>query len=555
MSFLKDIDGADFVRAVKAGCLLLETKRDHVDALNVFPVPDGDTGTNMYLTLLSAVKESEKNFSTVIGQVSKSVSVGSLMGARGNSGVILSQIFRGLAKSLTNKKTANAKDIAEALQEGANTAYKAVMKPAEGTILTVIREIAKSADKAVTKKNGDIIAVMLESIRTGYAVLEKTPDMLPVLKEAGVVDSGGQGLLFFLEGFVSGLAEENDIKLELYPDSKPASVKNEAPDNITLAFQYCTEVLIKGSNINTYTIKNHLTSLGDSMMVVDGDDLVKVHIHSNHPGQVLETCLRFGELSDIKINNMLEEVHEHRHVLMDTDANGIAAAEPSNQEIATASKNLGVVAVAAGEGIAEIFKSLGVDEIVTGGQTMNPSTQDILAAINKIAADNIIVFPNNSNILMAAEQTRQLSNKHIEIIPTKSVMQAIAVLIEYDPSGDLNEVAKLMKSGIKDVAYAEITAAVRASSANGISIEEGDWLGIVNGEIVTANADMQETITKVLEQIANEDKELITLLFGSDVSQEEAEQVRAHAENQFPEHEVELHYGGQAHYPYLLSAE
>ena len=555
MSFLKDIDGADFVRAVKAGCLLLETKRDHVDALNVFPVPDGDTGTNMYLTLLSAVKESEKNFSTVIGQVSKSVSVGSLMGARGNSGVILSQIFRGLAKSLTNKKTANAKDIAEALQEGANTAYKAVMKPAEGTILTVIREIAKSADKAVTKKNGDIIAVMLESIRTGYAVLEKTPDMLPVLKEAGVVDSGGQGLLFFLEGFVSGLAEENDIKLELYPDSKPASVKNEAPDNITLAFQYCTEVLIKGSNINTYTIKNHLTSLGDSMMVVDGDDLVKVHIHSNHPGQVLETCLRFGELSDIKINNMLEEVHEHRHVLMDNDTNGIAAAEPSNQEIATASKNLGVVAVAAGEGIAEIFKSLGVDEIVTGGQTMNPSTQDILAAINKIAADNIIVFPNNSNILMAAEQTRQLSNKHIEIIPTKSVMQAIAVLIEYDPSGDLNEVAKLMKSGIKDVAYAEITAAVRASSANGISIEEGDWLGIVNGEIVTANADMQETITKVLEQIANEDKELITLLFGSDVSQEEAEQVRAHAENQFPEHEVELHYGGQAHYPYLLSAE
>lgn len=555
MSFLKDIDGADFVRAVKAGCLLLETKRDHVDALNVFPVPDGDTGTNMYLTLLSAVKESEKNFSTVIGQVSKSVSVGSLMGARGNSGVILSQIFRGLAKSLTNKKTANAKDIAEALQEGANTAYKAVMKPAEGTILTVIREIAKSADKAVTKKNGDIIAVMLESIRTGYAVLEKTPDMLPVLKEAGVVDSGGQGLLFFLEGFVSGLAEENDIKLELYPDSKPASVKNEAPDNITLAFQYCTEVLIKGSNINTYTIKNHLTSLGDSMMVVDGDDLVKVHIHSNHPGQVLETCLRFGELSDIKINNMLEEVHEHRHVLMDNDANGIAAAEPSNQEIATASKNLGVVAVAAGEGIAEIFKSLGVDEIVTGGQTMNPSTQNILAAINKIAADNIIVFPNNSNILMAAEQTRQLSNKHIEIIPTKSVMQAIAVLIEYDPSGDLNEVAKLMKSGIKDVAYAEITAAVRASSANGISIEEGDWLGIVNGEIVTANADMQETITKVLEQIANEDKELITLLFGSDVSQEEAEQVRAHAENQFPEHEVELHYGGQAHYPYLLSAE
>lgn len=555
MSFLKDIDGADFVRAVKAGCLLLETKRDHVDALNVFPVPDGDTGTNMYLTLLSAVKESEKIFSTVIGQVSKSVSVGSLMGARGNSGVILSQIFRGLAKSLTNKKTANAKDIAEALQEGANTAYKAVMKPAEGTILTVIREIAKSADKAVTKKNGDIIAVMLESIRTGYAVLEKTPDMLPVLKEAGVVDSGGQGLLFFLEGFVSGLAEENDIKLELYPDSKPASVKNEAPDNITLAFQYCTEVLIKGSNINTYTIKNHLTSLGDSMMVVDGDDLVKVHIHSNHPGQVLETCLRFGELSDIKINNMLEEVHEHRHVLMDNDANGIAAAEPSNQEIATASKNLGVVAVAAGEGIAEIFKSLGVDEIVTGGQTMNPSTQDILAAINKIAADNIIVFPNNSNILMAAEQTRQLSNKHIEIIPTKSVMQAIAVLIEYDPSGDLNEVAKLMKSGIKDVAYAEITAAVRASSANGISIEEGDWLGIVNGEIVTANADMQETITKVLEQIANEDKELITLLFGSDVSQEEAEQVRAHAENQFPEHEVELHYGGQAHYPYLLSAE
>ena len=310
---LTEMNGHDMVRYIKAGCIRLEHNREEVNRLNVFPVPDGDTGTNMYLTLLSAVKEGEKNWDQPLGKVVKTVSMGSLMGARGNSGVIMSQIFRGIAKVLEHKETANAKDLARAFRSGSDTAYKAVMKPVEGTILTVIREIAAAWEQEA-KTNDDIIACMMKSLESGRQTLAKTPQMLPILREAGVVDSGGQGLIYFLEGAMDGLASEKEISVDIYrtPVSEPPRSVAEPPAEIFLEFQYCTELLVKGSALDCDNIKDHLAPLGDSMIVVGDEELVKVHIHSNHPGKILETILQFGQLSDIKINNMLEEVHEHR---------------------------------------------------------------------------------------------------------------------------------------------------------------------------------------------------------------------------------------------------
>jgi DAK2 domain fusion protein YloV len=340
--------------------------------LNVFPVPDGDTGTNMYLTLLSAVKEGEKNSREPLGKVAKAISMGSLMGARGNSGVILSQIFRGMAKVLENREQANALDLALALRAGADTAYKAVMKPVEGTILTIAREVARVCETRA-REGDDILATLLAGVQEGYKTLDRTPSMLPILKEAGVVDAGGTGLLIFLEGVIDGLAQEKDIRLDEYKEKlAPAEKKRPGEALLKLEFQYCTEVLIKGQGLEADDIKDHLQPLGDSMLVVGGDEIIKVHIHSNHPGKVLETCLQFGSLGDIKINNMLEEVHEH--------INNWEA--PNN----TYAKKIGLVAVGAGAGIVEILSSLGVDGIVEGGQTMNPSTEDLLNACNNVDA-------------------------------------------------------------------------------------------------------------------------------------------------------------------------
>lgn len=533
------INGFDLARAVKAGCINLEHRRDEVDLLNVFPVPDGDTGTNMYLTLLSAVKEGEKHAHEPLGKVAKAISSGSLMGARGNSGVILSQIFRGFARVLENKDEANASDLAAALKAGAETAYKAVMKPVEGTILTVIREIA-AASESEAKKNHDVVSVILAGVKQGYITLEKTPAMLSILKEAGVVDAGGQGLLLFLQGFVQGLAKQQEIELDFYPQELPEEKSGIKSKGISLEFQYCTEVLIKGDELSCDDIKDHLKPLGNSMLVVGGDDLVKVHIHSNHPGKVLETCLQFGSLSDIKINNMLEEVHERKLNFEDTNV------KP---------KGIGLVAVASGEGVIEILKSLGVNEIVSGGQTMNPSTEDLLTACNKINADEIIILPNNSNIIMAAEQAKEISEKNIVVLPSKSVMQAITALIAFDPEGQLDEVAEAMRDEMSRVVYAEITTAVRDSSVNSLDIKEGDFLGLLNGQIFCTGSDIKEIFAVLLPAMLDEDSELITLLYGEDEDSQRAEEIKEYLETNFDNCEIELHYGGQSHYFYLISVE
>ncbi len=539
---LKFVNGTDWVRSIKAGCIKLEHNRDKVDLLNVFPVPDGDTGTNMYLTLLSAVKEAEKNIDKPLGNIAKAASKGSLMGARGNSGVIMSQVFRGIAKVLDGKDVANAEDIASALKAGSDTAYKAVMKPVEGTILTVVREVAKACEEEAVNQT-DIVACLLVAIQRGYDTLEKTPLMLPVLKEAGVVDAGGQGLLYFLEGMLEGLARQKDVALDDYKELIYSPEVSKPKADIFLEFQYCTELLIIDvEEMNLEDIRDHLGPLGDSMVVVGDDDIVKVHIHSNHPGKVLETCLQWGALNDIKINNMLEEVHEHRN-------NWEQSPEPSN------SKKIGLVSVGVGSGITEILGSLGVDIVVEGGQTMNPSTEDLLNACNSINAESIIILPNNSNIIMAAEQVSHLiEGKKVSVVPTKSVMQAVTALIAFDDNGNVDEVALAMSEEIEQVKYAEITHAVRDSSINGLDISDGDVIGIIGGKISLVAEDIESALLDVIDKMADDD-ELITIFYGIDVTEDAAFSAKAKIIEKYPDYEVEVHYGGQPHYNYLVAVE
>lgn len=542
MSLVDCISGNDWVRCIRAGCIKLEQNRDQVDLLNVFPVPDGDTGTNMYLTLYSAVKEGEKVADASLGKVAKAISMGSLMGARGNSGVILSQVFRGMARVFEGKEKADARDLAQALKKGSQTAYEAVMKPVEGTILTVIREIAKSCE-IEAKKNNDIVATLLVGVETGYKVLQKTPNLLPILKEAGVVDAGGQGLLFFLEGVIEGLAGDNRLEIDTYREIMlPRKEETGHQGEVDLEFEYCTEVLIKGTSININSLQKQLTPLGDSLLVVGDSELVKVHLHSNSPGRVLETCLKWGRLSDIKINNMVEEAHEHLNNWQETN-------QPSDK------KKIGLVAVGAGEGIVSILKSLGVDMVVEGGQTMNPSTEELVNACNQVNAESIIILPNNSNIIMAAQQVDHLTEKKVEVVPTRSVMQAVTALIAYDPDGELAEVSQAMHNEMKHVQYGEITYAVRDSAINGLGIKEGSIIGILKDEIVVTSETVEDALEKLLGVMANEESELITLFYGKDIEQEKADIIKDRIKSIFPDFEVEIHYGGQPHYSFFVSVE
>ncbi|NLB89234.1 MAG: DAK2 domain-containing protein, partial [Syntrophomonadaceae bacterium] len=372
--------------------------------------------------------------------------------------------------------------------------------------------------------------------------------MLPVLKEAGVVDAGGQGLLFFLEGIVEGLAEHKDIELDTYIDHVVSRDEARVRKDIEIEFQYCTELLIKGSNnTDLEDIRSHLGPLGDSMLVVGDEDIIKVHIHSNHPGKVLETCLQWGDLSDIKINNMLEEAHEH----LNNWDNQMSDPEPEPL------KKIGLVAVGVGQGIVEILNSLGVDIVVEGGQTMNPSTEDLLNACNSVQAESIIILPNNSNIIMAAQQVKHLidNDKEVVVVPTKSVMQAITALIAFDAEGDVNDVAEAMTAEIEQVKYAEITHAVRDSSINGLEIHAGDVIGIIGGKISLVADTPEEALLKAIEEMIDEDSELITFFYGDQVTEEEANEITEQINEKFSDYEIEVHYGGQPHYSYWVAVE
>jgi len=559
------IDGAMLKRMLISGSNLLDKKKKEIDSLNVFPVPDGDTGTNMHLTFKAAAVAAEKVSQNSIYEVAGAASMGSLMGARGNSGVILSQIMRGFAKGLEGLKEANALQIANALQMGVDTAYKAVMKPVEGTILTVSRETAKGA--AVKAKSGDpdILATLKAGYENGQIALAKTPDLLPVLKQAGVVDAGGEGFLTIIDSWVSSLEgkEAVNFKAPELPSQKGAEATTVGISRVEeLEFPYCTEFLVKGKNLVTDKIIEDLSNEGDSLLVVGTDEVVKIHVHTQNPGLILDYAIKYGTLHEIQISNMHSQNEKAAHNdkepihVEDSQQLPINNEESLEEIVEEPFKEHGIVAVTMGEGIAEIFKSLGVDEIVYGGQTMNPSTNDLAEAARKVRAQNVYILPNNGNIIMAASQVNVLlEDSQVHVIPTKSIPQAIAALLSFNP--DLNHEGNNqgMTDAIKQVMSGEVTYAVRSSQFGELEITEGDILGLVEGEITTTARDIFEVAQNVLESMSWREKDIITIFYGKDMAEEDVQVLQDWLEKEKPDIEVEVYPGKQPLYYYILGVE
>ncbi len=533
------IQGLHLRNMIISGANNLENNKSLVNSLNVFPVPDGDTGTNMSLTMNSAVKEVNKSKELDVAAIADSVANGSLMGARGNSGVILSQIFRGFAKALKNVNEIDAPALANALMEGSNTAYKAVMKPTEGTILTVIRESAEYGIK-IAKNTANATDFLGKVIEKADETLNRTPDMLPILKQAGVVDAGGKGLIYILKGMHQYLISEDIIQLSEAAEEEPEQAAKPVYEDIV--YGYCTEFFIKGKALDPEEFKKKITEIGDSIVVVGDENLIKVHIHTNNPGVIIEKALQLGFLSKIKIDNMREQ---HEELLISEEERA------ENQEV----KKYGVVAVAMGSGISSIFKDLGANEIIEGGQTMNPSTEDILKSVDRIKAENIIILPNNGNIILAANQAKSLSNKNIIVAPTKSIPQGISALMTLDQEKSPEDNEKKISKAIGDVKTGLITYAVRDSNFDGVDIEEGNFLGIMEGKIGAVGEELIEVIYKVMDGMVDEDASLITLYYGNDIGEEDASKLEQELMQRYPDCDVEMHYGGQPLYYYILSVE
>lgn len=581
------IDGTDFFQMVLAGAGNLAANVNRVNALNVFPVPDGDTGTNMNLTMTSGMEELKKRHNPHLGKAAEALSKGLLMGARGNSGVILSQLFRGFAKSVQELENANAQQFAAALQNGVDTAYKAVVKPVEGTILTVSREAAKHA-VAVNRRFPDVAELMAEVVQAGNAALSRTPDQLPVLKQVGVVDAGGQGLMCIYEGFLAALRGETVAALPpvqaasaAVPDKQPAAVpsregKQSAQSKLStedIEFGYCTEFIVTltpgkvpGYVFDEQVFRQELGKMGDSLLVVADDDLVKVHVHAEYPGNAMNYAMNFGDLSKIKIENMRDQ---HTHILMADEyeyiapESDIAALKPIPVHGAIAGvdglgqrSKYGFVSVSMGDGVTEIFSSLGVNEVLSGGQTMNPSTEDIVHAVEGVEADIVYVLPNNSNIVMAAKQAADLvEGKTLVVIPTKSIPQGMAAMLAFDESADQEENTEAMMKAIAGVKSGQVTFAVRDTSIDGIEIKEGDFIGIHDSKIVTANRDVQETCRNLLDSMLESGGEVVTILTGEEANEADTESLKTYLKEQHADVEVEIHYGGQPLYAYLIAVE
>ncbi len=559
---LQYMDGNDFRKALVAGAQTLGENKELVNSLNVFPVPDGDTGTNMYLTVLSAVKESEKVGESRIGKVAAAASMGSLMGARGNSGVIFSQILRGFSRYVEPYDRVDGAQLAKALERAAQTAYQAVLKPVEGTMLTVARELAKAALDAA-KRGDDIVSVLDSAIEHAQEVLDRTPEMLQTLKEAGVVDAGGKGLLLFIIGLRRGLLDEG-IYVEAVQPATAAAVgssipgidqsvvglglEDEHPETLAeLEFGYCTEFILKGQGLSTDQIRKDLQGFGDCLLVVGTDEVVKIHIHTANPGIILDYGVKLGQLSAIDINNMDEQKEEFRR--------GGHAQDEVVQADAGPTREVGIVAVAVGEGIEEIFKSLNVDEVVRGGQTMNPSAEDLASAVRRTRAAKVLVLPNNGNVVLTARQVQELVDAELEVVPTETIPQGIAALIAYDPDASIEDNAKAMASAAKRVKTGEVTYAVRDSSHNGVEVSERDFIGIAGGELRVAGKQCAEVVRSLVTDMVQPDDELITLFYGEDVSESEASRLAEQIAEDHPTCEVELQYGGQPLYYYIIMVE
>lgn len=541
-----------------AGAQNIEAKKEYINELNVFPVPDGDTGTNMSLTIMSAAKEVSAIEKLDMVLLTKAISSGSLRGARGNSGVILSQLLRGFTKSIREEKVIDVQALARAAVRAKETAYKAVMKPKEGTILTVARGVAEKAQE-LARQTDDLEVFLPKVIEEAETVLAKTPDMLPVLKEAGVVDSGGQGLLEVLKGaYDAFLGKEIDYKA-IAPSTTVNVTKISSDTTAEIKFGYCTEFIIlvekEFTEDDERGFKAYLESIGDSIVCVADEDVVKVHVHTNDPGLAIQKALTFGQLSRMKIDNMREE---HQEKLI-KDAQKLAEAQAMEEKAAKAQeprKKIGFIAVSIGEGLNEIFRELGVDYIIEGGQTMNPSTDDMLTAIDNVNADYIFILPNNKNIVMAANQARDLTeDKEIIVIPTRTVPQGITAVLNFDPEVDVDVNEETMLEEIKNVKTGQVTYAVRDTHIDDKEIHEGDIMGIGDTGILSVGSSIDGTTKDMLAQLVDEDSELISLYYGEDVSEEDAEKFVAEIEELYPDMDVDAHMGGQPIYYYVLSVE
>nr|WP_251025766.1 DAK2 domain-containing protein [Bacillus sp. ISL-47] len=530
-----------------------------VDALNVFPVPDGDTGTNMNLSMTSGAKEVKSNIQEHIGKVGSALSKGLLMGARGNSGVILSQLFRGFSKAIEQKADINGKEFADALNSGVETAYKAVMKPVEGTILTVAKDSAKKAVQAA-KNEDDIIAIMEEVLKEAKASLNRTPDLLPVLKEVGVVDSGGQGLVFVYEGF---LAELKGEKLPDTPAALPKMddlVSAEHHKNVhsfmnteDIEFGYCTEFMVRfedeklsASPFSEEKFRQDLSQYGDSLLVIADEQLVKVHIHSEQPGDCLTYGQRYGSLINMKIENMRQQ---HTNLVEEVQTPLAAEAKPKEKQ------EYGIVTVSMGSGIADLFRSIGAHAVIEGGQTMNPSTEDIVKAIKEVNAKKVIILPNNKNIIMAAQQAAEVTEEDAVVVPSKTVPQGMAALLAFNPSADLGQNEEGMTDALQHVKTGQITFAVRDTSIDGLEIEKDDFMGIADGKIVVKNKDRVQSAKELLDQMIDDDTEILTILKGEDVAEEEVDALISYVEEKYEDVEVEVHDGKQPLYSFIFSIE
>lgn len=544
-----NIDGYMLKRFIINGTNRLVEKKELVDALNVFPVPDGDTGTNMSLTALAAASEVSKLNTPHIGEVAKAAANGSLRGARGNSGVILSQIFRGFAKSLENKEVADVDDLASAFVLASETAYKAVMKPKEGTILTIAKALAESA--VTSSYSIDEIEEMLDKvIKDGNTMLEKTQDMLPQLKEAGVVDAGGMGLMCIFEGGFENIGVETEVADVTGKGQTNINTAPQGLENVEIKFGYCTEFFINVENISEGTInslKAYLEKIGDSIVVVADETIIKIHVHTNNPGEVLERALKIGYLENIKIENMRIQ-HTNR----------INFAKEQEKTPKTELQEYGFVAVAVGEGMSSIFKKLGVDEVIAGGQTMNPSTEDILEAIKRVNAKNIFVLPNNKNIILAAKQAAELcEDKNVVVIETKTIPQGIAGVIGYLPMVGVEENIEGINESISYVLTGQITYAVRDTVIEGKQIEQGDYLCMLENDISVVDKDIvigaKALIDKMLAQ--NEDASMLGLYYGAEATDEDTAAIEEYVASEYPDIEIEIHDGGQPVYYYIISVE
>jgi len=549
---MQSLDGIKFAEMVQMGAHHLYQNANYVDSLNVFPVPDGDTGTNMNLSMTSGAKETELSAVEHIGKTAQALSKGLLMGARGNSGVILSQLFRGFGKFIEKEATIDAKGFAGAFQAGVDTAYKAVMKPVEGTILTVAREAAKKGVE-VAETETDIIAVMEAFTAEAKASLDRTPDLLSVLKEVGVVDSGGQGLLFVYEGFLASL------KGEPLPEKNSATLDDlinaehhRAQDFMNTAdieFGYCTEIMVRLEEgkepFNEEQFRQELNPLGDSLLVISDEEIAKVHIHSEQPGSVLSIGQKYGSLIKIKVDNMREQ---HSAIVGEEHKAPTTTKKVEKHPYA-------IVTIAMGEGVAGLLRSIGASYVIEGGQTMNPSTEDIVKAVKEIGAEKVLILPNNKNIVMAAEQAVELLEIEAAVVPTKTIPQGMAAILAFNPEAAVELNKKTMTEAFANVKTGQVTYAVRDTSIDGVEIHKDDFMALAEGKIVLSTPALKVAAEKVIADLVDEDTEIVTVIYGEDTTEQDATELVAFIEENYPDAEVELFNGKQGLYPYIISVE